>query len=314
METTLERHSKVALGYFVLAAVLGVVLRFFPVTDLPINYRFMVHTHSHIALLGWVYLALTVILSRSLLDMERGRKKYKVLFWLTQVTLIGMLLSFPFQGYGLFSIIFSTLFLFCSYFYFAFFTRHVKAGSKGSNSLRCIRAAFWYMVLSSIGPWALGAIMTTLGPASIWYRIAIYFYLHFQYNGWMVLALVGLFIFLLEKRGTKLPAQGFNRFFWAMNLGIVLSFFLSTLWTSPHGSLYVLGAMGALLQLGALGQLGIMLAKGKGLPSFSKMQARLLRTATLFLTIKMLMQLLTSLPYFARLAFTYLDLTIGYLH
>src|SRR5690606_16631651 len=240
--------------------------------------------------------------------------KHGILFWLTQVTLLGMLFTFPFQGYALYAIIFSTLFLCCSFVYFAFFTKHVRAEMKGSKALRCVQAAFWYMVVSSIGLCAMGALIATLGPGSPWYRIAMYFYLHFQYNGWMVLALVGLFIFLLERRGTKLPAQGFNRFFWALNLGIVLSFFLSTLWTSPHGSLYVLGAMGALLQLGALGQLGIMLAKGKGLPSFSKMQARLLRTATLFLTIKMLMQLLTSLPYFARLAFTYLDLTIGYLH
>lgn len=303
-----------ALGYFVLAALLGVVLRFFPVADLPINYRYMVHTHSHIALLGWVYLALTVLLYRCFVDRESGKRNYGILFWSTQLTLVGMLFTFPFQGYALYSIIFSTLFLLCSYFYFAFFAKHVRPEFKGSQALKCVRAAFWYMVLSSIGPWALGAIMTTLGPGSPWYRLAIYFYLHFQYNGWMALALVGLFLFLLEQRGSVLPAPVFRRFFWAMNLGVILSFFLSTLWTAPHGSLYVLGGLGALLQFGALGYLGIRLAQGKNFPRFSKIQVLLLHTATVLLGIKMAMQILSALPYFARLAFSYLDFTIGYLH
>ena len=314
MDKTLGRHIKMALGYFLLAALLGVLLRFYPVADLPVNYRYMVHTHSHIALMGWVYLALTVILCHCFLKRDAGQKKYRILFWATQGTLLGMLFSFPFQGYALFSITFSTLFLFCSYLFFGFFVKHIRPGLQGTPALYCVRAAFWYMVLSSIGPWALGGIMATLGPGSIWYRLAIYFYLHFQYNGWMVLALVGLLVFLLEQRGRMLPPDGFRRFYWTMNLGIVLSFFLSALWTGPHWSLFVLGGAGALLQLYALGLLWQMVARGKGIPPLSSLQARMLRAATLFLGLKMAMQLLTALPYFARLAFSFLDFTIGYLH
>lgn len=308
------RDIKVALGYFVLAAVLGTVLRFFPVTDIPIDYRFMVHAHSHIALLGWVYLALTVILCHCYLERGSGQKRYRAIYWITQISLVGMLLSFPFQGYALFSISFSTLFLFCSYAFFAFFVKHVKSGLKSSNSLKCIKAAFWFMVLSSVGPWALGAIMTTLGPGSIWYRLAIYFYLHFQYNGWMVLALVGLFILILEKGGWTLPAKGFNSFFWTLVPGVVLSFFLSTLWTDPHWGLYVLGGIGGLLQAYALVLLWKMATRDKASFRASGLQRRLLKTACVLLALKMFMQLLTAFPYFARLADTYLDFTIGYLH
>src|SRR5690606_8127251 len=235
-------------------------------------------------------------------------------YWVTQLSLVGMLFSFPFQGYALFSITFSTLFLFCSYAFFAFFTKHVKPKFKSSNSLKCIKVAFWFMVLSSIGPWALGAIMTTLGPGSIWYRLAIYFYLHFQYNGWMVLALLGLFIFILEKGGWNLPAKDFNTFLWTLVPGVVLSFFLSTLWTDPHWSLYVLGGLGALLQAYALVLLWKMAARDKVSFRGSRIQQLLLRTACVLLVLKMAMQLLTALPYFARLADTYLDFTIGYLH
>jgi len=64
----LQNHSKIALGYFLMIAFLGVLLRFFSIVDFPINYRFIVHTHSHIALLGWIYTALTTIIFKIYLN------------------------------------------------------------------------------------------------------------------------------------------------------------------------------------------------------------------------------------------------------
>lgn len=313
-EATLGKHAKIAMVYFIIAAILGVVLRSFPLVKIPANYKFMVHTHSHIALLGWVYVALTVMLYHCFAQNDSSGKRYRLIFWCTQGTLVGMLLSFPFQGYALFSIIFSTLFLFCSYFFFGFFIKNIKPELKNSNALKCIKAALWYMVLSSLGPWALGPIMNTWSAESIWYRLAIYFYLHFQYNGWMVMALVGLFVFLLEQRGAVIGQHKFNSIFWTMNLGIVLSFLLSTLWTDPSPSFYVMGGLGALAQLAAFAWLLRTVLKSTPAATFSKVQSILLRTVVVLLFIKMIMQLLTSLPYFAKLAHTYLDFTIGYLH
>lgn len=313
-ETALGKHAKIALIFFIIAAILGVGLRSFPVVKIPANYKFMVHAHSHIALLGWVYVALTVILYHCFAQKDSSGNRYQLIFWCTQGTLVGMLLSFPFQGYALFSIIFSTLFLFCSYFFFGFFINNIKPELKNSNSLKCLKAALWYMVLSSLGPWALGAIMSTWGAGSVWYRLAIYFYLHFQYNGWMVMALLGLFLFVLEQRGVAIGQQKFSPIFWAMNLGIVLTFFLSTLWTDPSPYFYVMGGLGALAQLVAFGLLLRMVLKSVPVATFSKLQYSLLKMLGLLLFIKMAMQLLTSLPYFAKLAHTYLDFTIGYLH
>ena len=70
----LKTHTKLALGYFVLAALLGCVLRFFKVLEIPITYKFIVHTHSHIALLGWVYLALTTLLYKLYLSNAKVHK------------------------------------------------------------------------------------------------------------------------------------------------------------------------------------------------------------------------------------------------
>ncbi|PCJ95306.1 MAG: hypothetical protein COA50_08835 [Flavobacteriaceae bacterium] len=312
----LKAHIRLSLGYFLLAAILGVVLRSFHSVEIPVNYRFIVHAHSHIALLGWVYMALTTMIYKLYLENEGLEKKYRFIFWFTQATLLGMLCTFPFQGYALFSIIFSTLFLFASYGFMWIFIRNAPNALKKTNSYKCIKWALWYMVISSIGPWALGAIMTTLGAGSIWYRIAIYFYLHFQYNGWMLMALIGLFFWIMEQHKIGMSNTIFKRFFWSINLGIVLSFFLSILWIKPQVTLYVISGFGALLQLVAFGILMVhfIKLKKKREDLFSSFQMRLLQIIAVVVSVKIGLQLLTAFPYFANLASIILDFTIGYLH
>ncbi|SFB97916.1 hypothetical protein SAMN04487891_104163 [Flagellimonas taeanensis] len=309
-----QRHIRVAISYFAMAALLGVLLRFYPIFSFGFNYRYMVHAHSHIALLGWVYVALTTLIHYCFMEKGTSDKKYTRIFWFTQVSLVGMLLTFPFQGYALFSIFFSTLFLIMSYVFFHYFSRNSDPKFRHGNSLRCIKAALWYMVISSLGPWALGIIMGTLGAQSIWYRLAIYFYLHFQYNGWMLLALIGLFLFAMERRDMVIPKKSFMWFFWILNAGVVLTFFLSTLWIEPSPLLYVLAGIGAIAQGCGLVLLWAMAKNDIKVLPLSKLQALLMKTAVFLVFIKIALQLLTALPYFARIATMYLDLTIGYLH
>ena len=255
---TLRNQIKLALAYFLLAAILGLFLRAFFTGEIAINYKFILHTHSHIALLGWVYLALTTLLYKLFLGTLEQDTKYSNIFWFTQASLLGMLLTFPFQGYALLSIIFSTLFLFASYWFTVFFLKNTPIGLRKTNSFKCIRASLFYLVFSSIGPWALGAIMNILGPESVWYRLAIYFYLHFLYNGWMIMALIGLALYVIEQHQIGISDRVFGRFYWSINLAIFLSFFLSTLFATPPLMFYIVGGVGALLQLVAFG----ILAKG----------------------------------------------------
>lgn len=318
MEHTMEktiyrRHLQIAMGYFVIAALLGVLLRSYSIIPFGFNYRYMVHAHSHIALLGWVYVALTTLLQYCFVG-NVPHKRYRWIFRITQVSLVGMLLTFPFQGYGLYSIIFSTLFLLVSYAYTYHFWKNIDSKIQNSKGVKCIKAALVYMVISNLGPWALGAIMSNLGAQSIWYRLSIYFYLHFQYNGWMILVLISLFIYVLEQRGQVFPKKRFNRFFLCLNIGIALSFFLSTLWTEPPLALYILAGVGALAQLYAFAYLwGTLKAQLPAL-KLSKIQFNFLKLIIGLFVIKIVLQLLTALPYFATLATTYLDFTIGYLH
>lgn len=307
-------HFRLALVYFLVAALFGLALRGFGVFDLPGKYRFLVHTHSHIALLGWVYLALTTLIYHAFLHSSSIWARYHRLFLFTQLTLVGMLVSFPFQGYAFWSILFSTLFLLASYGYFAFFLSNSRADQRKAPGFRLVRASLLYMVLSSLGPWALGGIMNTLGPESAWYRLAIYFYLHFQYNGWMVLALAGLGLHLAGKRGIGLLPKRFETGFWLLQSGIVLSFFLSTLWMEPPGVFYVIGGLGALLQLAGFLYIGSALWAGLRQRFNGWAIHRLLVFVLVLFGVKLLLQALSALPAFVTLIAGNIDYIIGYLH
>lgn len=312
----LKQHTNIALGYFLLVGLLGILLRLFFVTPIGANFRFIVHAHSHIALLGWVYIGIVTLIYKMYYTEVGLSKTYLRIFWFTNITVLGMLVTFPFQGYAFLSITFSTLFLIASYFLAWFFLKKIPVHYKAKNSYRCIRVSLIYLVISSIGPWAIGGVMATLGNTSIWYKLSIYFYLHFQYNAWFILALAGVFFYILEKAGILISKKEFQRFFNLLNAGIILSLFLSVLWVKPPAVFYILAAMGGVLQVVALYQFFKITAPGW---SFLKTQISpfirlLLKISATFLIIKVFLQLLTAIPFFAELSFRYTDFVIGYLH
>ena len=304
----------IAILYFLLAASLGIILRLFPVTSVAATYKYIVHTHSHIALLGWVYVALTTLLFYAFINKD-AQKKYFVLFWSTQITILGMLFSFPITGYALYSIIFSTLFLICSYWFYAFFRKHNNC-KKENYSYKFINASLLFMIFSSIGPWALGIIMNTLGNTSHWYKNAIYFYLHFQYNGWFIFCLIGLFLFILEKNKIHFDRKIIASLYKLMIISCCLTLFLSFLWIKPSKFIYVLAIIGAVCHIIALLKLNqiIITFKQKVAEIFTPFTLNLLKFIYFLCAIKIVLQLLTSSNYFAELVSQIVDFVIGYLH
>jgi hypothetical protein len=172
------------------------------------------------------------------------------------------------------------------------------------------------MVLSSIGPWALGIIMNVLGNTSHWYFNAIYFYLHFQYNGWFLFCLIGLFLYVLEQKSIKLPKQQMSLFFKLLIISCVLTLFLSFLWIKPHGSIYILAGIGATLQIAAFIIFGYALWKYKNdiKKIFTPFLRRILLFISILITVKILMQLATAFPLFVVVTTELIDFVIGYLH
>lgn len=317
MKISIRNQVRVTLLYFLIAASLGLLLRLWHVFDIDVNYKFVKHGHSHIALLGWVYLCLTTVFYA--LFIKRNtiiHRKYSWGFIATQVTLVGMLVTFPIQGYAFLSITFSTLFLFASYWFTWFFFKNVKQEIRALVCFPYIKASLYYLILSSIGPWALGGIMATLGSTSIWYRLAIYFYLHFQYNGWMILAVLGIVLFFMERGGITLSRKRNKNLFIIINTSIILTTLLSALWTEPIGLVYGLSALGGLLQLGCLVYAILWLKNNKSIIKtlFSELQWFLFKAVMAVFMVKLALQFLGSLPYFANLSTNIIELTIAYLH
>lgn len=295
---------------------MGVLMRVYVVYPLPIIHKYMLHAHSHVAILGWIYLGLTTLVYHVFLKEANRSKKYKWIFRFTNLTIFGMLVFFPFQGYALFSIIFSTLFLFASYWFAAFALRNVPDRFKHRFSWKLIKYGIWYLVISSIGPWAIGGVMATLGPESIWYKTSIYFYLHFQYNGWFILALFGVLFYILEEKGFQFDQPQLKSFFFLLNWGVILSFFLSILWVKPPLTYFILGFIGGVIQLLAFTELyQILKPRHQVIQSlFSKKTHVLIKIAVFLTGLKLAMQIISAHPYFAELAYVLKDFIIGYLH
>ncbi|WP_196268071.1 hypothetical protein [Pontibacter sp. 172403-2] len=312
----------VALANLVVVACLGLLLRWMFVAPIAaINYKFLLHGHSHVALLGWLYSALFVALLYAYLPPEVQRKKvYARQFWLSQGAVAGMLVSFPLQGYALFSITFSTLHILLSYWFIYQFLRDAKDLnlSQGPHgfSFKFIRAALFFLGLSTLGPWAMGPIMATGHIGDSLYFNAIYFYLHFQYNGWFTFAVLGLLCWLLEKydlRFNRKPALAFFRWmFWSC----LPAYVLSVLWTKPAAILYIVGgaaAFGQVVGLVLLVRLLYPLRKSFfGL--FDNWSRGALLLSALAFILKILMQFSTAFPYMADLAYRQRNFVIGYLH
>ena len=312
----LKKQSLLALVYFLFIALLGVILRCFPLFDIDLNYRYLVHTHSHVALLGWIYTAFMVLIYSMFLTNAGVNKKYIRVFWFTQMTIVGMLVSFPITGYALFSILFSTLFLIASYLFAAMVFKHTPKVLKKTHAYKCIGMALWCLIISSIGPWALGIIMNSLGSASSWYRNAIYFYLHFQYNGWFILALFGILFFILEQQQIMIPKRIFKPFFILFNAGVILTFGISILWMKLHVSLNIVSGLGALFQIIAFYiLLTVFLRQKQQIKTIdSKPFTVILKAMLVCFSAKLIMQFVGAFPNIADAVSYNVDLIIGYIH
>lgn len=128
--------------------------------------------------------------------------------------------------------------------------------------------------------------------------------------------MLGFLFFIIEVKGIQIPKKKFRTFFRVFNAGLILSLFLSALWTEPPVIVYLLGGAGALLQAWAVVLLMSMLRPlWPSLRTAIKPFPRKLLVLSFWLFIgKVGMQIFNGIPFFATLAYNYPDLVIGYLH
>ena len=113
-----KEWSKISLIFFLVVALIGTLLRSIFFIPIPLGYRNLVHAHSHVAFQGWIYTIIILLLTNLYLKKNQIQKgRYPLQFKLTVFVLTGTLITFSLQGYGLYSILFSTLFQLLNYWF-----------------------------------------------------------------------------------------------------------------------------------------------------------------------------------------------------
>ncbi|HEX5171412.1 MAG TPA: hypothetical protein VFW11_19680 [Cyclobacteriaceae bacterium] len=302
----MQRQFKIPLIFFFIAACLGLLLRWHFVTPQTwLKYPHWLHAHSHIMFLGWVFNVL-ILAYISNYDLP---SRYRKLFIFIQALLVGMLISFPLQGYGPVSITISTLHTFSVWIFSFWMFRDLKTGN--STSIWFAKSSLILFILSSLGPFALGPLMASGLAQSKWYYFAVYYYLHFQYNGVFIFGLLSLFFKLLEEKGISYDTHA-RRFGILLFVSLFPAYFLSTLWASPGIIFNAIGLTGATLQLISLYYFAKMI-QSISIPM--NRQATILMTASLSAFIlKALLQFISAHPVIAQMALDTRPFTIAYLH
>lgn len=305
-----------SLFNFLIVALLGVTLRYKIAFSLPfIDQKHILHAHSHFAFAGWVSQLLMAFMVYYLSTQDNDAfRRYRPVLYANLLSAYGMLFSFPFEGYGTFSIIFSTLSIFVSYWFAVKYWRDLDKLKQKSTTHLWFKAANLFAVISSCGAFALAWMMANKTVHQNWYLASTYFFLHFQYNGWFLFGCAGLFNWLLTRHNIHVSAA--KNIFWLFAIACIPAYFLSALWLPISTAVYIMVVAAACLQMGGW-ILFVMRVNPAIKPVINKLPVLskwLLGLSAAALTIKLLLQLGSTIPSLSDMAFGFRPIVIGYLH
>ena len=263
--------------------------------------------------LGWIFNVLYLSFVEYHLP-QKNQAPYLKFFLVLQTLVMAMMISFPLQGYGLYSIIFSTLHTFAAIGFIILFILRTKG--QRSVSLWFARVALVFFFISTAGPFSLGYLMSNGLGQSHWYNFSIYYYLHFQYNGFFLFGIFSLFYQLLERKQITFNFKSALLFGRLMALACVLAYSLSILFAKPGLFFNATGAVAGVLQIIAtivfLRQLVSLRRQIR--VHFHPLTYPLLKVVLLAFVVKVLLQLFSADPQIAQLAYALRPVVIAYLH
>lgn len=307
---------KLSLVNFLIVAVIGLLMRYKIGFELEFfNQKYMQHAHSHFAFSGWVSQMLMVLMS-AILQRHLSADRiitYQRILWVNYLSALGMLVSFPIQGYGLASIILSTLNLFASLAFclrYLYDLNHIPRHSYK----QWLRAALIFNLMSALGTLSLVYMEVIDHAPQKLYLSSLYWYLHFQYNGWFSFACIGIFLEYLSRRVPEYRLS--QRAFLLFALSCVPAFGLSELWLHVPAWLYWIIALAAVLQLSAWITIlrSLHYSTFMRLPDAPGLTILLFRYLAVAMTIKLLLQLGSVIPEVSQWAYGYRIIVLAYLH
>jgi len=307
---------KISLINLLIVASLGVLMRYKIGFDFPyFSQKNIQHAHSHFAFAGWITHALYVLMIHFVLKKlpQNDTKNYKLLIVANLICSYGMLFSFSYQGYSILSIIFSTITIIIACFFTFYYYKDLKEIDNSNPSKPWFKAALLFNLISSIGTFYLAYMMASRNFNEHWYLASVYFYLHFQYNGFFIFSCLGLFF---SECNTLFPQFKYNKLFFKLfYVSFIPAYFLSTLWAKLPVWLYIITVIAAFTQVFAWFKIikAIMLALKSG-STLNKFQSYLILFVGIAFTVKLLLQLGSTIPSVSDLAFGFRPIVIAYLH
>lgn len=317
MKLNIKFWLKFSLLNLCIVASLGVLMRYKIGFEFPhFDQKHLQHSHSHFAFGGWISHTLMVLmvyyLQTKIADFQGN--KYKKLIIANLICSYGMLVFFIIEGYGLYSIFFSTASILVSYAFAYRFIADLKLLDPDFIAKSWLKAAVFFNVISSLGTFYLAYMMASKNIIQDLYLSSIYYYLHFQYNGWFFFACMGLAFGFLNLRKSEHPF--FETAFKLFAIACIPAYLLSILWLDLPIWLYVIAVLAAFIQVFAWFKLLVILIKTRRdhLENYSPLLRYILLFVTFALSIKLLLQLGSTIPIISQLTFGFRPIVIAYLH
>lgn len=298
-------------------ALLGTIMRYKIAFIFPhFEQKYLQEAHSHFAFSGWITQSIFFLIIRLFKNnlVAINEKVYQTLCMVNLVSAYGMLVSFAYQGYGPVSIAFASASLLTGYVFSYFAYRDASRLDRGHPAKNWIKAAILFAIVSTAGTIVLSHMMVTRQYDNATYLGSIFFYLHFQYNGWFIFACIAIW---LDRIKNALQQTDLTRkAFWAFFISNIPAYFLSTLWAHLPMWLYAFVVMAAFLQvIGWWFVIRAMFSYRLAITSlFPKLVSWLLILVGLAFTLKLGLQLVSTIPQVSKLAFGFRPIVIAYLH
>lgn len=311
-----SKWLKISVFNLIFVAIAGCLMRYKILYSFPIlQQKHILHAHSHFAFSGWISLAIMAFMIQFISKhIALNKKKYETFLTIHLICSYGMLISFSLQGYGLFSIGFSTLSIIINLLFAIQFWKDLNRMEQKTITSKWFKAALFFSVLSALGTFALSFLMANKIIHQNWYLLAIYFFLHFQYNGWFLFSCFGFMNDKLEKAGAnKIVLLKIFRLF---TFACIPAYFLSALWLDLPIWLFLIVIFASIAQV-----FGWTLFVKEILKIKNQLKPILINNSWFYfllvlvaMSIKVLLQLGSTIPWLSTLAFGFRPIVIGYLH
>jgi hypothetical protein len=305
----------VLIANLLIVALLGFLMRYKIAFSFPfLEQKHLQHAHSHFAFAAWISQALYLLLIYFLdQNIQINWKRYNRILIANTVLSVGMMISFILYGYHISSNTFSFLIVITSVLFTYFFIKDALKFKEQAFVKYWFYAALFFNFISNFGTFYLAYLMISKSYQQDVHLASVYFYLHFQYNGWFIFTCFGLMFYQLLK---YMHIKNAMAIFWVFFLSTFPSYFLSILWLKIPLSLYVIVILSSLLQLLAWVYLLVQVSihKKKLVLSTDKYFPRIVWVILFAFTLKLLLQLVSTIPFISHIAYSLRPIVIAYLH